>query len=429
MKTDVYDEQEEQNLLFTDSVRHTEGLVASFYGKFPYPWQPYSFDYVEDPYYSTRMINQELGFWQDPLLPLENPAIWVAGCGTNQAVETALHFPNATVIGSDLSQPSLEIARATSAALSLKNLTLRQESINDGDYIDAFDYIICTGVIHHNANPEYALSKLMRALKPNGILELMVYNRYHRILTSAFQQGVRILNSGHGEPNYDTDLQVAKGLLNVVENDSWLRHLLSDVEHQHDAAIADALINPVEHSYTVHSLAQMADACGLRLAAPCLDVFDQIKDTYLWEILFDDPKLQQTYDALADLDRWQINNLVRFEKSPMLWFYLQRKDSSRLVPSMREIKNSFLKTVFRKNHAIQRNLLLSQDEIYHLSPKGTQIPIGKPHETVREIYQMVNGRQSMEDIFAFLHHSQTFSTVNLARLHLATPQFPFLTTV
>jgi 2-polyprenyl-3-methyl-5-hydroxy-6-metoxy-1,4-benzoquinol methylase len=77
--------------------------------------------------------------------------------------------------------------------LKISNLELRQESLNDIEYKHKFDYIICTGVIHHNASPETALNTLAKALKPTGILELMVYNRYHRIETTAFQKAIRIL--------------------------------------------------------------------------------------------------------------------------------------------------------------------------------------------------------------------------------------------
>src|SRR6185503_12679728 len=122
-----------------------------------------------------------------------SPKIWIAGCGTNQAVITALRFPAATIVASDLSVTSLQTSAGTAKQLGIANVEFRNESINKASYREEFDYVICTGVIHHNAEPKTSLDRLVEALKPAGVLELMVYNRYHRITTTAFQKAIRIL--------------------------------------------------------------------------------------------------------------------------------------------------------------------------------------------------------------------------------------------
>ena len=76
---------DDHNLLLVESIQSVDQLNAKFYGRFPYPWTAAKFDYLEDPYFETRMVNQELGDWGYGLLP-KHPRIWVAGCGTNQAV-------------------------------------------------------------------------------------------------------------------------------------------------------------------------------------------------------------------------------------------------------------------------------------------------------------------------------------------------------
>jgi len=40
-----------------------------------------------------------------------------------------------------------------------------------------------------------------------------------------------------------------------------------------------------------------------------------------------DHGLQSDFDDLPDADRWRVANLLPLEKSPMLWFSLQRGDS------------------------------------------------------------------------------------------------------
>ncbi|MFM7850682.1 MAG: class I SAM-dependent methyltransferase, partial [Flammeovirgaceae bacterium] len=157
-----------------------------------------------------RLLNQDLGYWNVPKIsgPLK---IWVAGCGTNQAIFTALRFPECTVLATDVSTGSLEVARGTAAQIGIKNLTIVELSINSVDFENEFDYIICTGVIHHNADPAYTLSKLVRALKTNGVMELMVYNYYQRLLTTAFQKAVRVLT--RDSMDFVNEYRVAKTIL------------------------------------------------------------------------------------------------------------------------------------------------------------------------------------------------------------------------
>src|ERR1051325_10199909 len=163
------------NLLLADDVESVDAANAEFYSKFPYPWPPMTFPRLDDPDFETVMLNQSLGDFTHRTIPADGN-IWVAGCGTNQAVYTALRFPRASVVGSDISPGSLAMARRNADALGISNLELRQESLNHVTYRERFDYVLNTGVIHHNAEPERPLATLARALRPDGVLELMVYN-------------------------------------------------------------------------------------------------------------------------------------------------------------------------------------------------------------------------------------------------------------
>jgi SAM-dependent methyltransferase len=417
---------EEQNLDLISAGAQVDSLVGSFYNRFPYPWRAYKFDYVDDSDFHARMLSQELGFWNESFLPPRNASIWVAGCGTNQALVTALHFPNSVIIGSDISRTSLEIAERTALELGLSNVRLQEESINDSTYCQSFDYIICTGVLHHTANPQSALTKLANALAPSGVIEVMVYNRFHRVLTSGFQRAIRVFNRTEAQPDFDSDLEVAKVLLKIVDDDSWLANLLGGIRHRHEAALADALINPIEHSFTVRSLASLAENSGLRLVAPCTNPFIQTEHIYQWDLLLPNDELQEKYEQLSDVDRWYITNCLMFEKSPWLWFYLQRKDSPKSIPSTKDMCSRFLGTVFRKNVASQRNLILGDDGRYRLSPKVVLLPTGQPHESVKKIAGLVDGSRTMGDIFELLKIPTNLAVTNHARLHLTSKQFPYL---
>jgi SAM-dependent methyltransferase len=79
--------------------------------------------------------------------------------------------------------------------LGLANISFRNESINEIDYKDEFDYVLCTGVIHHNADHRIPLTKISSALRRYGLLELMVYNRYPRLTFNAIQEATALLSA------------------------------------------------------------------------------------------------------------------------------------------------------------------------------------------------------------------------------------------
>src|SRR5207248_7626509 len=141
--------------------------------------------------------------------------------------------------------------------------------------------------------PGFALTKLAATLKPDAILELMVYNRYHRIPTSVFQKAIRLLNGKTGATDFETDLQMAKRLLAGLPDASLIRAYLGNILNEEEAAIADALVNPVEHSYTVESLEELATSCGLEILTHTISQYDRVTGGYTWNMEFKDPLLQR----------------------------------------------------------------------------------------------------------------------------------------
>src|SRR5262245_44492402 len=99
---------DDDHRVLAESAEDIDRLNARFYGRFPYPWQPVKFDAVEDDELETVMLNQDVGDFTHRRIPID-ARVWIAGCGTNQAVQAALRFPNARVLGTDISPASLEL--------------------------------------------------------------------------------------------------------------------------------------------------------------------------------------------------------------------------------------------------------------------------------------------------------------------------------
>src|SRR5208282_208233 len=155
--------------------------VRDFYDRYPYP-PP-----VEDlGKYRRRWQDEQRRradyhlFW--PNRPYrEDQSILIAGCGTSQAAKHALRWPAAQVTGIDCSTTSVRCTEELKQKYNLNNLQVHQFAIERvSDLGMSFDQIVCTGVLHHLADPDAGLSALRSVLKPDGAMHLMVYAPYGR---------------------------------------------------------------------------------------------------------------------------------------------------------------------------------------------------------------------------------------------------------
>jgi SAM-dependent methyltransferase len=394
-------------------------FIGSFYSRFPYPWRPIRFDQLLDDGFAARFVCQDVGDFTHKRLPT-NARIWVAGCGTNQALMAALRFGSGTVLGTDVSDQSLKICADNASRLGVTNLELRNEPIGAQSHDREFDLVICTGVIHHNPDPGRLLAQLGRALRPSGLLELMVYNEFHRREPLAFQEAIRILfGQGH-------DVSAARSLANCVPLDTSLHQALEGSTEMSDETFADTWMNPLEQAFTVDSLWRLADSHGLQIEAPCLNRIDAVRGIVGWDMAFDDSALNARSSALDDRRRWQLTNLLRLENSPMLWFYLGRGGDGSQRVTEGERDRVFLDTVFRRASARQRTWVI-RGETYAPLAQETRVPTGEPRETAAaEVYAMVDGTRPMREILGTVGVPPGAQRTRWLRTQLTTTQFPYL---
>ena len=417
------------NLTRAESQVAVDKINKEFYGRFNYPWPPQVFPRIADPQCGTVFLNQELGDWTHSRIP-RAPKVWVAGCGTNQAVFTALRFPEADVLGTDLSTQSLAICQRSASQLGIKNLRLEERSLNTVTYSNEFDFIICTGVIHHNANPEIPLARLSEALKPGGSIEIMVYNYFHRILTTAYQKALRHLLSGDAPSGLETELTLTRRLIDKFPLSNTMSEFLRALKDHPEEALVDELLQPVEHSYTIESMGRLLKSAGLEFWLPCINQFDRAGKKLTWNLEFDDEIVAHHYNALPDVDRWHISNLLSIEKSPMLWFYAQRTDSPFKRKSENEVCQDFLKTKFERYSTTVNHYRLSE-EGYQLVPRPMSWPSPPvpPDETACNVFYTVDPKKTLGEVLRSMSIQPAFHLVNRIRTLLTTPLFPYLKAV
>ncbi len=398
---------------------------AAFYDRFPYPWRAHVLEQPVDADFTRKILNQDVGCWRHDRVP-RKPSIWVAGCGTNQAVITALNFPDSAVVGSDLSDSSLATAEDTAKALGIENLELRRESLNEVNYRERFDYIVCTGVIHHNANPETCLRRLATALKPSGVLELMVYNRFHRTVPAAFQKAVRLLCTSQNGRSVQDELGIAHSLLDSSSGEGLVAQALKALKTAENAEIADTLLQPVEWSYTVDTLASLVGCAGLEILTPRVSVADKAVGRISWNYRFANPDIQTQYDSFPDLRRWEISNLLWLERSPRLWFYCGRKDSTIGRKGEWEISKEFLALRCSISCTQTARFLLGENQRYRKLGNLFPYPARPSDPESKRILDAVEQGLCMRQVLEKAGVPMDELSVNELRVRLSTSAFPHL---
>jgi SAM-dependent methyltransferase len=235
--------------------------VRDFYERYPYPRPVESLENYrllwQDP--QRRRVDFHL-FWPARSYR-EDPSILVAGCGTSQAAKHALRWPAAQVTGIDFSETSVRCTEELKRKYNLDNLQVRQLPIERVSELEtSFDQIVCTGVLHHLADPDAGLSALRGVLKPDGAMHLMVYAPYGRTGIYMLQEFCRRVGI-HATDGDIRDLIVALGAL---PRGHPLETLLREApDFRQEAALADALLHPKDRAYSVPQVFDFIDRGGL----------------------------------------------------------------------------------------------------------------------------------------------------------------------
>jgi 2-polyprenyl-3-methyl-5-hydroxy-6-metoxy-1,4-benzoquinol methylase len=223
--------------------------VQDFYDRYPYPRPVENLEQYRQLWQNPqrRRADHHL-FWPDKPYR-ENHSILVAGCGTSQAAKHALRWPKAQVTGIDISETSLRCTEELKRKYNLVNLQLHQLPIDRIHTLEkGYDQIICTGVLHHLADPDAGLAALSSVLKPGGAMHLMVYAPYGRTGIYMLQEFCRLL----GIRATDEGIRDLIAALQALPHGHPLETLLREApDFRHEAALADALLHPQDRAYSV----------------------------------------------------------------------------------------------------------------------------------------------------------------------------------
>ena len=121
-----------------------------------------------------------------------NATVLEVGCGTGQ-LGNFLSIANRKVLSTDLCVNSLCLAERFRDANGLGNVTFAQMNLFRLPLQpERFDVVICTGVLHHTADPRGGFTGLVPFLKPGGHVLVGLYNRYGRLKTQLRRKLTRL---------------------------------------------------------------------------------------------------------------------------------------------------------------------------------------------------------------------------------------------
>ena len=237
-------------------------LVARQYEAFAYP-RPFA----------DLKVEIAKGYYQVGDPSLYGPVLWprgrpkgrlkilVAGCGTVQAAYAAYMNPADDVIGIDLSEASLAHERFLQDKHGLSNLKLFKGDLLEVASLDEdFDVVLCTGVLHHMADPAAGLAALRDVLATGGVMVLMLYGATVRTGVYMLQDAFRRMGVAQNTEGVARVRQILKELP--------ARHYAQDYiraagELKEDAAVVDTFLHPQDRAYTVPQLLDLVDGAGL----------------------------------------------------------------------------------------------------------------------------------------------------------------------
>lgn len=273
----------------------TPGLSAAMrtqYEAYPYPrWRQV---HVDGRLSLRGLLGQTM-----PHVPFDaaldgNVDVLVAGCGTGRpALTLALALANARVLAVDISRTSLAYAARMAAELQTENISFGVADIlNLGAMSQKFDFIDCSGVLHHMADPAAGLRVLRGMLRPHGVMMVGLYSergRHNEVAAQRFVQDFGFADTPDG-------LRAARATLLALPAGDAARAVVDTLDFYTLDGLHDLVFNVHESRTSPAAIKRLLATCDL--AAIGVNVRPALGGS-AFRAAHPDPA------AWADLDLWE----------------------------------------------------------------------------------------------------------------------------
>ncbi|MBN67410.1 MAG: methyltransferase type 12 [Rickettsiales bacterium] len=211
--------------------------------------------------------------------------ILIAGEGTGDStiyLAEQLRDYDTEIVALDFSQTSQEISKARLKARGLSNVQSVHGSLLELDSMELgqFDYINCSGVLHHLEDPLAGLQQLKAALTDDGVIALLLYSTVGRMPVYNMQHAMRLVSAED-----DSDAQriaICRSILQDLPATNWLQGMrqsvTNEINYYGDAGLYDLFLHSQDRGYSVEDIyallgdaqMEMIDFIGLQSNAAVL---------------------------------------------------------------------------------------------------------------------------------------------------------------
>ena len=239
--------------------------------------------------------------------------ILIAGCGTGEhSTDTALNFPQSSMLAVDISRASLAYARRKTRELGIRNVEYAQADILKLGSLDRrFDFIESVGVLHHLSDPEAGWRVLRGLLRPGGVMRIALYSEIARRPLDVGR--ALIAERGYG-PSAD-DIRV------------WRQELIHrgqvppSSEFFSTSNCRDLIFHVMEHRFTLPRIQNFLKVNRLSLLG--LETSAETQRRFMQE--------NPGPAALTDLDRWHEFELAHTETFAGMYYLWAHSSASPAV--------------------------------------------------------------------------------------------------
>jgi len=185
-----------------------------------------------------------------------------AGCGTGrQSIEVAAQIVDLDLLAIDLSRTSLAYAMRKAQEARITNIRFGQADIlRLGELGRRFDFIDCTGVLHHLQEPAAGLQVLAGLLAEGGVMRLAFYSEAARKAVVA----ARTLIARRGIAADAEGIRRCREEIIALPDDAPEKPVARFADFFSTSECRDLLFHVQEHRYTLPQLADMLASSGLR---------------------------------------------------------------------------------------------------------------------------------------------------------------------
>lgn len=254
--------------------------IKAFYEENPFP----NYDEMET---VGSLIEKSLARGFPEMLNQSIPphtTVLEVGCGTGQ-LGNFLSIAQRRVLSVDMCLNSLRLGQRFKVQNQLGRVTFAQMNLFRLPLKPAkFDVVICTGVLHHTADPREGYRRMLSFVRPGGHVIIGLYNRFSRLQTRLRRHLFRVMGD------------------RFARLDPYLRrHRMADEKYR--AWFMDQYRNPHESLHTMDEVLRWFDETGVRFvrALPSTVFGSRFELDYRRSLFEEEPRGSRADRLLAQL--------------------------------------------------------------------------------------------------------------------------------